>query len=59
MNLRKSFQMKTHAGSFLNPLFGPMAVNARIVNAKNPIYSKVRPLNRAHMSVHGASANLQ
>ena len=51
--------MKTHAGAFLNQLFGPMAVNARIVNAKNPIYSKVRPLNRAHMSVHGASANLQ
>ena len=51
--------MKTHAGAFLNQLFGPMAVNARIVNAKNPIYSKVHPLNREHMNAHGASANLQ
>ncbi len=59
MNLRKSFRMKTHAGSFLNQLFGPMAVNVHIVTAKNPIYSKVYPLNRAHINAHGVSANLQ
>ena len=51
--------MKMHAGAFLSPLFGPVAVNAHIVIAKNPIYSKAPPLNRAHMNAHGASANLQ
>jgi|TARA_B100001964_G_C13872803_1_gene439487 hypothetical protein len=59
MSSRKGFQMKMHADAFLNPLVGQMAVNAHIVIAQNPIYSKAHPLNRAHMNAHGASANLQ
>jgi hypothetical protein len=59
VNLRKGFPMKPYAGAFLNQLFGPMAVNAPIVIAQNPIYSKVAALSRAHMNAHGASANLQ
>ncbi len=51
--------MKMHAGVFLNLLVGPMAANAHIVIAQNPIYSKAHPLNRAHMNAHGANANLQ